>query len=84
MGGPENLVCAVRTWLHRFPTDPAVLDQAAELLSRCRPEADVRKANAAPEAVVLLRRLGLIVPRGETLVGLTEKGQNLVGRTVPA
>jgi hypothetical protein len=84
MGGPENLVCALRTWLHRLPTDPALLDQAAEILSQCRPDVDVKKANADPDAVVLLRRLGLIVPRGETLVTLTEKGHSLVGRTVPA
>src|SRR5262249_14987358 len=47
MGGPENLVSALRTWLHRLPTNPRLLDEAAEILSRCRPDVDVKKANAA-------------------------------------
>jgi hypothetical protein len=81
MGGPINLVSAMGNWLHRLPTDPAVIDKAVEILSACRPEADLRKLRASPAAVVLLRRLTLIVQKAEsTVVGLTEKGRELVAR----
>ncbi|MBI3862154.1 MAG: hypothetical protein HY290_09695 [Planctomycetia bacterium] len=79
MGGPENLVGALRTWLHRLPSDPAVIDQAAGILTACRPEVDLKRIDASVQAAILLRRLNLIVPRGDsTTVTLTEKGRNIV------
>jgi len=83
MGGPENLICALRSWLHRLPTDPALLDQAAEVLVACKSEIDLKSQESSATAVVLLRRLNLIVPRGESKIALTEKGRDVVGRKSP-
>src|SRR5262245_13889515 len=81
MGGPINLVGALRSWLHRLPTDPSLVAQAAEILSACRPEVDLKKVDSSASAAILLRRLNLIVPRVDsTIVTLTEKGRELVGQ----
>jgi len=81
MGGPVNLVSALGSWLHRLPTDPALLDQAVGILSACRPEVDLKQARASLPAAVLLRRLNLIVPRANsTSVTLTEKGRDVLGK----
>jgi hypothetical protein len=67
--------------LHRLPTDPALIDQAAGILSACRPEFDLKQAASSRQAAVLLRRLNLIVPRADsTFVTLTEKGRDVVGK----
>lgn len=80
MGGPVNLVSALGSWLHRLPTDPALIDQAAGILSACRPEVDLKQVCSSLHAAVLLRRLNLIVPRANsTFVTLTEKGRDVVG-----
>jgi hypothetical protein len=80
MGGPLNLVSALRTWLHRLPTGPALIDQAVDILSSCRPDVDLKKSRLNARAAVLLRRLNLIVPRADaTVLALTEKGRDLVG-----
>ncbi len=84
MGGPVNLVSALGSWLHRLPTDPQVIDQAVEILAACRPEIDLKKARASFPAAVLLRRLNLIVPRADsTVVTLTEKGREVIGKSAP-
>jgi hypothetical protein len=81
MGGPMNLVGALRNWLHRLPTDPRLIDQAAEILSACQPEVDLKKIRSSGAAAVLLRRLNLIVPSVDsTVVTLTEKGRDVVGQ----
>ncbi len=81
MGGPVNLVSALGSWLHRLPTDPALLDQAVEILSACHPEVDLKQAKSSMRAAVLLRRLNLIVPRKDsTIVTLTEKGRDVIGK----
>ena len=81
MGGPMNLVGALRNWLHRLPTDPRLIDQAAEILSACQPEVDLKKIRSSGAAAVLLRRLNLIVPRVDsTVVTLTDKGRDVVGQ----
>ena len=80
MGGLVNLVSALGSWLHRLPTDPLVIDQAAGILSACRPEVDLKQVNSSMHAAVLLRRLNLIVPRSDsTFVTLTEMGRDIVG-----
>ena len=85
IGGPVNFVSALERWLHRLPTDPVLIDQAAELLNSCRPEIDLEKVRLRAPAAALLRRLNLIVPRGDsTVVTLTEKGRTVVGKVRPA
>ncbi len=80
MGGPVNLVGALGTWLHRLPTDRALIDQAAEILRSCRPDFDLNQVRSRAAAAVLLRRLNLIVPRANSaIVTLTEKGRGVVG-----
>jgi hypothetical protein len=80
MGGPVNLVGALRSWLHRLPTDPMLVAQAAEILSACRPEVDLKNVRSSGSAAVLLRQLNLIVPRVDTtIVALTERGREVVG-----
>ena len=84
MGGPLNLVGALRNWLHRLPTDPELIAQAAGILAACRPEVDLKKTRSSAAAAVLLRRLNLIVPRAEsTVVTLTERGRDLISRDRP-
>jgi hypothetical protein len=84
IGGPVNLVSALERWLQRLPTDPVLIDQAAEMLGSCRPEFDLKNLRPRAPAAVLLRRLNLIVPRGDsTIVTLTERGRTVVGQNRP-
>ncbi|MFN0198995.1 MAG: hypothetical protein ACKVT0_19785 [Planctomycetaceae bacterium] len=79
LAGPENLVSAFRSWLHRLPSEAAVLDEAAGILLSCKPEADLRKIEVSPQAVQIVRRLNLIVARDQTTtISLTEKGRDIV------
>lgn len=81
MGGPVNLVSALGSWLHRLPADATSIEQAVEILCACHPEVDLKKFKSSMPAAVMLRRLNLIVPRGEsTLVKQTEKGRDIVGK----
>jgi hypothetical protein len=84
MGGPVNLAGALRSWLHRLPTDPVVIGLAAHILGSCRPEIDLKQVPSCVPAVILLRRLNLIVPRGDsTVITLTERGRDVVGKNRP-
>ena len=84
MGGQANLVSALRSWLHRLPSDPLTIDEAAKILNACRPEVDLKTVACSWNAAILLRRLNLIIPRtGTTLVSLTEKGRDIVGTGRP-
>jgi hypothetical protein len=84
MSGPVNLVSALRTWRHRLPTDPELLDKATQILAACRPEVDLKKFGKCMPAALLLRRLTLIVPRDDsTIIRLTEKGNDLCSGIKP-
>jgi hypothetical protein len=79
LAGPENLVSAFRSWLHRLPSEAAVLDEAAEILLSCKPEVDLRTIEVSPQALQIVRRLNLIVARDRTTkISLTEKGRDIV------
>lgn len=80
LGGPANLVSALGTWCHRLPSDRQILDQAAEVLSACNPELDLESLDRL-RAALLLRRLGLIIPRGDsTIIMITDKGRAVRGK----
>lgn len=80
LGGPANLVSALGTWCHRLPSNRQLLDQAAEVLSACNSELDLEPLDRL-RAALLLRRLGLIVPRGDSMIiMITDQGRTVRGK----
>lgn len=78
MGGPNNLATAVGMWCHRLSEDGGLHVRAAKVLSACEPESDVTKQRDL-HAALLLRRLGLIIPRADTnRIAITEKGRSVL------
>src|SRR5437762_457791 len=81
LGGPVNVVEGIGIWAHRLPGDPALIEQAAQLLESCQVPFPFKQVRS-PAAAYLLKRLALIkvVPHGESsALTVTQKGSTIVG-----
>lgn len=85
IGGPAGILEAIGIWLHRLPTDPALIEQGVLILEACDPKLPSRDLRSLP-AAFLLWRLGLvkIVPHEEIrALTLTDTGFALLGKGTP-